>query len=114
MADPTVNRALTGIRFGNGENYQAAATSNTTYSLEIQGGSSQVAGPVLGGLYHIANTVACYIVIAPGANSASDFDMLLMPGERQLVIPDGSQIAVAGQTGFVGGADSNFRATRLV
>lgn len=57
-------------------------------ALDLLVGSARSTGPVNNQVFHIANTVACHLVFGDNTVSAAASDMLLMPGERLMVLPN--------------------------
>ncbi|CTQ45755.1 hypothetical protein [Roseibium aggregatum] len=106
-----LSRALTGVKFPNGEHFPAATPEGVTVGLDAQTVAARTGGPISGGLYHVANTVYAHIALGDAAVDADVTSMLLAPGERPLVIPDGVFASVIKSTGE---PDGIVRMTRMI
>lgn len=84
---------ITGVRYAGGEYVQANRLTGTTVGLDLLSTSQVTPGTLTGGVYHLATSVACHIEF--GATPVADnTHTLLMPGERLIVVPDNTKVAV--------------------
>ena len=84
--------------------------TGTVIGLDALATSSRTTGAVNAKMYHIANTVALHIAFGDGSVVATAANMLLMPGERMMVLP-AQYIAVIKAAGS---ADGIFRCVECV
>jgi len=61
--------------------------TGTTIGLDALVASSRTTGAINAAQYHVANTVALHLNMGSNSVSATLTNMLLMPGERLMVLP---------------------------
>ena len=61
--------------------------AGTTIGLDALATSSRTTGAINAAVYHVANTVALHLNTGDGTVAATAANMLLMPGERLMILP---------------------------
>jgi myosin-crossreactive antigen len=84
--------------------------TGTVIGLDLLAASGRTTGALNNKVFHIANTVACHMNFGDGSVTATAADMLLMPGERLMVLPN-QYVAVIKSAGS---ADGILRLTECV
>jgi hypothetical protein len=74
------------------ESYQVANSvlelTDDVIGLDLTASAVRTAGPVNNSLYHVANSVFCFIKFGDNTVDATAACTLLAPGERTMVLPN--------------------------
>jgi len=62
--------------------------TGTVIGLDLLAAAARSTGNINAAMYHVSNTVACHMTFGNSSVGATSADILLMPGERLMVLPN--------------------------